>query len=421
MSATRCFDHYGIEWMGDLSSGWSVHHVKRHFGVQLGKMLQNEPSSPSDRTVPYMKALHVQWGQVDISDLPEMWVSPTDLRQYGICAGDLLVCEGGEAGRASVVDAPPPNCIIQNALHRVRALDSDDVRYLYYVLYAVNAAGWFNVLCNRATIAHFTKEKLADLRMPIPTCDEQRAIATFLDRETARIDALIEKKRRQIELLHEKRAALISHAVTKGLDPKAKMRDSGIEWLGEVPAHWERQSIGRLCYLGRGKVMSNIYMQDHSGEFPVYSSQTDEDGAMGWIDSYMFDGEYLTWTTDGANAGTVFYRNGKFSCTNVCGTLKAKVDINLAYLCHALAIETRRYVRLDINPKLMNNVMARILVLVPPTADQSDIVTFLDRETVRIDTLIDKVSLSIGRLREYRTALISAAVTGKIDVREVFA
>ena len=96
-----------------------------------------------------------------------------------------------------------------------------------YVLQAVSSSGWLDVLCNKATISHFTREKLADARIPIPEIDQQHAITAFLDRETSRIDSLIAKKQRQIELLNEKRAALISRAVTKGLKPDAKMKDSG--------------------------------------------------------------------------------------------------------------------------------------------------------------------------------------------------
>src|SRR3989304_2124567 len=127
--------------------------------------------------------------------------SPEALKQFRVKSGDLLVCEGGEAGRAGIVDSAPVTCIMQNSLHRVRKKGAD-VRFLQYVLQMVSSEGWFDVLCNKSTIAHFTREKLANLRMPLPpSLEEQRAIASFLDRETARIDALIEKVKKSIELL----------------------------------------------------------------------------------------------------------------------------------------------------------------------------------------------------------------------------
>jgi len=213
----------GIEWLGEIPVSWTTVPIKRCFEVQLGKMLQNHSESEGDVLVPYIKALHVLWGRVDTSDLPEMWASPTDIRQFGVGSGDLLVCEGGEAGRAGIVYAPPDRCIIQNALHRVRAKGAD-VRFLQYVLHAVGSRGWFDVLCNKATIAHFTREKLAELRVPLPpSVDVQKAIAAFLDRETARGDALIEKVEQFIELLREYRTALISAAVTGKIDVREEV------------------------------------------------------------------------------------------------------------------------------------------------------------------------------------------------------
>ncbi|GMT42254.1 MAG: hypothetical protein IEMM0002_0665 [bacterium] len=169
----------GIEWLGEIPEHWSLLAVKRQYEIQLGKMLQNNPATEADISAPYLKALHVRWGKVDASDLPDMWASPTDIKQFGVKSGDLLVCEGGEAGRAGIVDSAPVPCIIQNALHRVRE-KGGDVHFLQYVLQAVNSGGWFDVLCNKATIAHFTREKLAELRMPLPpSLAEQRSIAEF--------------------------------------------------------------------------------------------------------------------------------------------------------------------------------------------------------------------------------------------------
>ncbi len=248
--------------MGPIPSSWSTAPTKRHFHIQLGKMLQNNPAFTTDKPVPYLKAFHVLWGIVNIEDLPEMWANSSEVRQYGARNGDLLVCEGGEVGRAGIVDDPSNECIIQNALHRVRPKGSGDVRFLMYTLHAISSAGWFDVLCNKATIAHFTREKFADLRIPIPKVDEQRAIAALFDRETALIDTLIEKKEQQIELLQEKRGALISHAVTMGRNPNAKMKDSGIVWIGEIPEHWVVKRIKHIGSIRYGLGEPPEYVDD---------------------------------------------------------------------------------------------------------------------------------------------------------------
>jgi len=213
----------GIEWLGEIPEYWGTVPVKRKYEIQLGKMLQNHPASDADIPVPYIKALYVHWGKVDTSDLPDMWASPADLKQFRVKNGDLLVCEGGEAGRAGIVDSAPDPCIIQNALHRVRGEDAD-VRFLQYVLQTVSTGGWFDVLCNKATIAHFTREKLAALRIPMPpSLEDQRAIVAFLDSETARMDTLAQQIEKSIDLLREYRTVLISAAVTGKIDVRKEV------------------------------------------------------------------------------------------------------------------------------------------------------------------------------------------------------
>ena len=263
-----------------------------------------------------------------------------------------------------------------------------------------------------------------------PSLPEQSAIADFLDRETAKIDTLVAKKRALIERLKEKRTALISRTVTRGLppdaaraaglDPHPKLKPSGIDWLGDVPEHWTVTAAWHQFFLGRGRVISHEDISADPGDYPIYSSQTENEGVMGSISTYDFDGKYITWTTDGANAGTVFARQGRFNCTNVCGTLKAKnpARTDIKFVTYTLSLATAEFVRHDINPKLMNNVMKGIRVPFPPVEEQQAIADFLDRETAKIDRMVAKVETAIDRLREYRTALITAAVTGKIDVRE---
>ncbi len=142
---------------------------------------------------------------------------------------------------------------------------------------------------------------------------------------------------------------------------------------------WPMAAIEDICDLGRGRVISKRDMTDNPGPFPVFSSQTTDNGIFGYLGSYDFDGEYVTWTTDGANAGTVFYRNGKFNCTNVCGTLKAKSDnVNMHFLAKALNAVAFKYVIQVGNPKLMNNVMAKIKIPLPPIEVQKQIVEELE-------------------------------------------
>ena len=132
--------------------------------------------------------------------------------------------------------------------------------------------------------------------------------------------------------------------------------------IGEIPVDWEVSKIDSIGVLGRGRVISQKEIANHPGNFPVFSSQSKNQGIFGYLDTYDFEGEYVTWTTDGAYAGTVFYRNGRFSCTNVCGTIKAKDEhlVDMQFLSYSISTRTKRYVSYVGNPKLMNNAMAEV-------------------------------------------------------------
>ena len=136
---------------------------------------------------------------------------------------------------------------------------------------------------------------------------------------------------------------------------------------------WKQFQIAEIASLGRGRVISSIEIsKQRNPKYPVYSSQTSNNGIMGYLDVYDFDGEYVTWTTDGANAGTVFYRDGKFNCTNVCGTLKISKNHNPYFVALCLNLITKKYVSTNLaNPKLMNNVMASIKVYIPELQEQN--------------------------------------------------
>lgn len=208
----------GIEWLGDVPAHWEVVSVKSAYSIQLGRMLQSHPIGLYDIEVPYLKAQHVQWLSIRTEDAPKMWINPQELHQYSIREGDLLVCEGGEGGRCGLVGNIKENYIIQNALHRVRELGKGRNDYLQYVLISISATEWFQSINNKATITHFTKDKFSALKIPLPPLAEQIAISGYLDKETALLDVLASKIRKTIDLIKERRAALISAVVTGNID-----------------------------------------------------------------------------------------------------------------------------------------------------------------------------------------------------------
>ena len=236
-----CYKDFGIEWLGKVPEGWKVTTLKRGFKVKLGKMLQPTKKNEDDLLLPYMRASNVQPFGIDISDVKEMWINPNEMSGLRLKNGDLLVSEGGDVGRCAIWKNELPEIYFQNSINRVRALKNNNNIYLSYLLQNIKNTGAIDVICNKLSIAHLTAEKLNEIAIVIPEYLEQSTIASFLDRETLHIDALVEEKNHFIGLLKEKRLALISHVVTKGLDPTVKMKDSGVDWLGEIPEHWKIQ------------------------------------------------------------------------------------------------------------------------------------------------------------------------------------
>ena len=376
------YKYSGVEWLGDVPAHWELKAVRQGFGIQLGKMLQPYSRSPQDSEVPYFKAQHVQWETVSTEDLPSMWSSPSEEAQYEISTGDLLVCEGGEVGRAGIVQNPPPKAIIQNALHRVRPVGANDTRFLMYVLEHASSQSYIDILCNRSTIAHFTAEKFGNLKIPFPPPLEQCAIAAFLDRETEKIDTLVAKKRTLIERLKEERTALITHTVTRGLPPEAaraaglephpKLKFSGVEWLGEVPEHWEVISLKWLATTSSGDGISaediiSECNQDYS--IPVMGGN----GLMGYTGKCNTTSQVLVIGRVGALCGNVHVVSTPVWVTDNALILTLNKNIlNLRYLMSVLhARNLNEIADKTAQPLITGTKIRAESVPVPPTSEQS--------------------------------------------------
>lgn len=190
-----------------------------------------------------------------------------------------------------------------------------------------------------------------------------------------------------------------------------KMKDSGIEWIGEIPEAWKLVFVKYLFVIGRGRVIAVTELED-DGKYPVYSSQTLNDGCFGYLNTFDFEKSQLTWTTDGANAGTVFFREGRHNCTNVCGTLQPKTNDNLKYLKFCLEYIAFYHKRQDTNGfKIMNNEMANIKIVLPTINEQTYIANYLDTRCTLIDQTIEKQKQVIEKLKEYKQSVITEAVT----------
>ena len=223
------------------------------------------------------------------------------------------------------------------------------VDFLYYLI-QTKKRDLIRKSCG-STFLEISANEVRKIQVSVPTDVEQQKIAGLL----SLIDERIATQNKIIEDLKKLKSA-----------NRLKMLHSD---------SWEQFKIQDIASIGRGRVISSVEIsQQENPLYPVYSSQTSNDGIMGYLDDFMFEGEYISWTTDGANAGTVFYRNGKFNCTNVCGLLKLKKGFDAHFVSLVLAEATRMYVSTNLaNPKLMNNTMGNIQIRLPKLEEQKRI------------------------------------------------
>jgi type I restriction enzyme S subunit len=260
------------------------------------------------------------------------------------------------------------------------------------------------------------------MKITLPPISEQQSIANYLDHKTTQIDILISKKQQFIALLQEERIAVINQAVTKGLDSSVKMKDSGIEWLGVIPEHWEVKKLGFIF-----KSLNTKRIPLSAEERGVMNSRIyDYYGASGVIDkveNFLFDEDLILIGEDGANLLTrskrlVFIASGKYWVNNHAHIIKP-INGNINYYCEFLElIDYSVYVSGSAQPKLTQEALMSIKIIEPPLIEQNNIYSFVKTETEKIDTIISKTQQEIELLKEYKIALISEVVTGKVDVRE---
>ncbi len=428
----------GVAWLGEVPGHWGVGALKRGFDVCLGKMLQNDASGEDDQLAYYLRAANIQWGGVDLSDVKQMWVSPRERKQLALQPGDLLVSEGGDVGRSALWCGELEECYFQNSVNRVRPHSGNSTRFLYYWISTIKDAGYIDILCNKSTIAHFTAEKVAAVPVFFPADEEQSAIAAFLDRETGKIDALVAEQQRLIALLKEKRQAVISHAVTKGLNPFAAMKDSGIAWPGEVPEHWKVVPLKYGCSLLKDG--THLPPARVDGGVPLLSVRNISDGKF-WLledDSMISQGDYenlcrsfipsvgdvllaIVGATIG-KAAMVPDGLGQFHIQRSLAIFRPVAAVTSMWLLFVFQSSKFQqllweHVGYSAQPGIYLGTLADFRIPVPPVEEQTAITSFLDRETAKLDALTAEAQRGIELLKERRAALISAAVTGKIDVR----
>lgn len=260
---------------------------------------------------------------------------------------------------------------------------------------------------------NLSQDDLKKLRIPIPNIAEQTLIARFLDQKTSQIDQLIEQKEKLLKLLAEKRTAIITQAVTKGLDPTVEMKDSGIDWLREIPKHWKTL---KLRYLGRMKSGEGITTLgiNEDNEYPVYGGN----GFRGFASDFTHNGDFVLIGRQGALCGNINYASGKFWASEHAVVVTRAMNVDLIWLGELLRImNLNQYSVSAAQPGLAIDRIQNLEVPLPTLSEQQAIAKYLQKMD-SFSSVAIKIKSSISKLKEYREALITAAVTGQIDVRK---
>jgi type I restriction enzyme S subunit len=433
----------GVEWLGKIPAHWEALRLK----FLVSKPLQygaNEAAELIDPTLPrYIRITDVRDDGSLRNDtyrsLPEDIASP-----YLLYEGDLLLARSGATvGKTFRYDRSWGTAAYAGYLIRARLVEGQiDSRFAFYYTQSSPYWDWLRSTLIQATIQNVSAERYANLLLPVPPRSEQAELVNHLQRETGRIDALVAKKKRLIELLQEKRTALITGAATKGLDPHVPMKKSGVEWLREIPAHWEVMQLGQTMQLimdFRGRTPAKLGME-WGGDIPAVSAVNVRDGHIDLSRGVNYGSQELhdRWMTQGpTRAGDIVFTteaplgnvamlpdNERYILSQRVVLLRPRTDrVNAEYLLQFLrASAFRQGVEGRATGSTAEGVKRRYLmampVCVPPIEEQAALNAYLSTEMVRIERIVPATEKAISLLQEYRTALISAAVTGKIDVRE---
>jgi type I restriction enzyme S subunit len=445
------YDEYedsGIDWLGEIPAHWSFERLKWTV-TDCKNGYWGDPPEGDENDINTVRVADFDRFALRVPDQDFTVRSvPSEKRDGRVLKpGDLLLEKSGggdkqPVGVVMLYDLDKP-AVCSNFIARMPVAEGHDSSFLRY-LHAALYEGGLNEQAIKQSIGiqNLDADQYLNLEVGLPPLDEQRAIADYLDRETGRIDALIEKKEQLIDLLEEKRTALISRVVTQSLDRDVEMQDSGVEWLGEIPAGWDIARLKFLAEIQSGIAKGKRYGDEvETVELPYLRVANVQEGflnldeistievATDEVDRYLLKQSDVLMTEGGdfdkLGRGTVWtgeikpclHQNHIFAVRprEISSEWVALIT-QARYAKHFFIVQSVQSTNLA---SISMSSLQNLPVLLPPSSTRQEILYRVNKETERVDMLVDKVKEAIDRLQEYRTALISAAVTGQIDVREV--
>jgi len=429
MKKYETYKDSGIDWIGEIPSHWEVKRFGHLFSFSRGLGITKQDLKDEGIQCINYGEIHSKFG---FSVNPEIHRLKCVEEEYLVTAdksllkrGDFVFADTSEdiegSGNFTVLDSDIPTFA---GYHTViaRHENGNHYKYLAYSFDSLEFRNQIRSAVSGIKVFSITNAILKSSKVQLPSYPEQTAIATYLDRKTAEIDELIADKKCLLELYEEEKTAIINLAVTKGIHTDALMKDSGIEWLGQIPEHWEVKKVKHVL-----KSLNSIRVPlsaEERGKMAV--REYDYYGASGIIDKvedYLFEESLLLIGEDGANLVTrsarlSFIARGKYWVNNHAHILKPKFGV-IEYYCELMELcDYSIWISGSAQPKLTSENLMNIKIVIPPLKEQEEIINHLETVCSLIDTQKAKTEKLIDLLTEYRTALISEVVTGKIKVIE---
>lgn len=430
----------GVEWLGAVPVHWNLVPLKQVISrIESGTSVNAIDTPAGDGELGVLKTSCVYHGHFDAEENKAVLPDEYDRVSCPVMAGTLIVSRMNTpdlVGAAGVVHASHENLFLPDRLWQVH-FDGAHPDFVHHWTHTPAYRAQVEMACagTSSSMQNLGQDQFRCFVIPLPVLSEQTAIATFLDRETAKIDALVAEQEKLITLLQEKRQAVISHAVTKGLDPNAPMKDSGVEWLGEVPAHWEALTLRRCAVAVQtgGTPSAEALIESLDEGFVWYtpgdfgsslklstSTRRITNEAVASGEAKLFPPRSVLIVSIGATLGKVGFAHDASSANQQINAVIPDAGVDGYFLAWSLSVkaEAMRFLSNASTIGIMNQEKTKeIWIALPPRDEQAAIATFLDQETTKLDTLVNEARTAITLLQERRTALISAAVTGQIDVR----
>lgn len=420
----------GVEWLGKTPKDWELSKARK-FISQIEPGIWGDDPKQDNNDIKCLRVADFNFDKLTFNNVETVRNNPGIPSRKILKNGDILIEKsgGGEkqpVGRAVIFNSDEV-MTCANFVDIIRLKKEILPRFFTYQLYAAYASK-LNLksikqntgIQNLDIFSYFSEMYL------VPPHSQQTNIVKYLDEEIFRIDQITERKQKLIEILREKRTAVINHAVTKGLDLKVELVESGVDWIGKIPSNWEVKKLKSGFSFEKGKEAGKFTQEfvgntKNIGEYPVYSGQTENDGVLGKINTYKYDYPkgVLFSTTVGAKAMTTKFLVGKFSLSQNCVLMIPNKKADSAYFNYLLEIGFKRMrdnIPSHMQPSLRVSDLNKFTVLFPPIESQEKIARYLNTKCEFFDTAINKAEAVTELLKEFKSSMISNVVTGKIKV-----